>query len=275
MSLLNLDLNFDIFKIFNFRPYITLSKLIDNPSGKKHWFSSDKNISLVKAKLTNNFFILLKTKKNFEHKIYKDGDNYYFWFKIPSESYDLFYDVVLQFVPKDATMAQFKNISEYSINFFSNSPDMMFKYTYVLHDAKLTISALVTAGKYSKIALSEKPKITNPVGEFGFEKSVYYAALYIDKNKDLISKDYLDHHCERPTITNFKNFIKGIVSQPDKLIEYKEKKEEYLKALGRKRKKKITKEQIAEIAYKQNMAIHKAKLTKNKSQFKSVFTKKK
>jgi hypothetical protein len=224
------------FPIFNSRSIITLHQFLTNPTGSRSSFVG-KNKE-IKENLNMRYKnILSKNNGKLYNEIYYDnkGHTYWFYFKIPSETFDeLYYDVVLEFVPDKREYENNSLIEDYSINFFSNSPHMMFTYTYVLKENKITVPSLEKAKKYSKTALTKKPKVTNPVQIFGFEKSCYYACKYIDDNK-LYKKELINKNLKIiKTNKDIINFYNSIKSQEAKFEEYTKLKEKKKKERDKK-----------------------------------------
>lgn len=260
------DLNFPL---FNNKIQITLHQFLQNPTGKKSSVFARREF--IKHDLNRRYDSLINKYKDFYHKIYKDNESYYFHFKIPSETFEgLLYDVVLEFVPDDEKFIAFKSIQEYSMHFFSNSPHMTFTYTYVLKQGGVTIDALETAQKYSKIALTTPPKVTNPVEIFGFEKSCYYAAIYIDRHK-IIDKDVIEKQLEDLTVGSVIKFYNSIKSQNQKILEYNKLKKEANKNKVKLRRRRISKQEKEHRSLVKNFNLRQLA----KSTFKSVFDKKK
>jgi len=268
------------FPILNGRTIITLDQFLTNPTGKGSSMMGKREE--IKKNLNAKYYSLLKNStKNgtFSYKVYIDKNVYFFWFKIPSETYkEIYYDVVLEFVPTDKTQEKFSTINDYSMNFFSNSPHMMFTYTYVLNQEHLLVDMLKST-KYSKEALKNRPKVTNPVEIFGFEKSCYYACKYINEKK-LYTKSEIERNSTEITKTTRLELLNSIMSQESKYLQYEAVKKKYADL---KRKEREAKARNSNTQY--NQAVQKAAAKKpstsktiNKkkaSGFKSVFSKRK
>jgi hypothetical protein len=206
------------FPFFGQRAILTLEGFLTNPTGKSTSMMASRK--RIKDNLDNHYYKLLKKHKDFKYVVYIDSYAYLFHFKIPSETFDeLYYDVVLEFLPHEKKMQGFSTINDYSINFFSNSPDMMFTYDYVLKENDIYIPFLQNAGKYSSKAMKTRPKTRNPVELFGFEKSCYYAAMYISTHK-LTTKKMLDKVGIKSNKLVSTKFLNSVMSQELKLNEY-------------------------------------------------------
>jgi len=262
-----MDLNFPI---FNGRTIITLNQFLTNPTGKGSSMMAKREE--VRKNLEKRYSnILKKTGGKLNYTVYIDGDSYFFYFKIPSETFDnLLYDVVLEFLPENKKMSKFQTLEDYSINFFSNSPHMTFTYTYVLKENKITVPFCESMFKYSKTALKQKPKVTNPIRIFGFEKTCYYAALYIDRNK-LTVKSEIEKNATRIDKNTRVNLINQIKTQDQKLAEYNALKKKISDEKKKAKVKNLNKKNVSNY----NKAVADRKKRKAKSGFKSMFDKKK
>lgn len=196
---------------------MTMDQYLKNPSGP--YSSSFARRDLIIANLEDRFAKLLKErKKDFKIIIFRGSNpnEYYFYLKIPSEKFkEVVYDVVIQFIPVDINCLSGKTINKYAINIFSNSLNFTFTYAYWYNQDELIIKSL--KDKISKQALTQKPEIKNAEGIYGFEKSLYFALLYIKYN-NLNQKYTINSFLSKDiTITKIKPKIKNSNS---KIIEY-------------------------------------------------------
>lgn len=208
---------------------ITLKQYLTNPVGKGS--ASVARRDAIRMNLEMRYLKLLKNAgKKFQLTPYitKNGE-YYFWMKIPSEFYfdqNLVYDVVIKFnQPNPNRRNTDLTLSTYPINLFSNSPNFMFTYAYVYNKDGNLIGFL--RNKLNPKSLTDEPVIRNPEQSYGFEKSVYFAILWIRDNPKFITKSLLN-----PKPFNPKEFQAGIVKSDTKLKEYniaKKKDQEKLK----------------------------------------------
>ena len=232
------------FPFLNSRAQIFLDNFINNPQGKGSSYGG-KRENIKKDLATRYSNILTKYNGKLEHYIFHNEktDHYFFYFKIPSETYDkLYYDVVLEFQPDDKKV-KYTTIAEYSMNFFSNSPHMTMTYTYILNKNKIIVDFLKP--KYSKKALTTPPVTRNPVEQFGFEKSCYYAALYIRDNK-LYSKEVMKPFVKPFDSSTKVKLLNSIMSQDQKFIQYQEIKRKEDAKKKNSRYKKVQANNIAE-----------------------------
>lgn len=190
----------------------TLKQFLTNPTGDTGNYTGSNQ--LIKQTLNTNYINLIQKAGKFEVNISKIKNSYFYHVKVPSDTYlkELYYDVVIKFSPNDEKSIDFSNISNYNITFFSNSPSFMYMYTYLYNKNNLLIPELNT--KYSKIALTQKPNIKNPKTTLGYEKSIYYALLFI-KDMGIFNKSQIDSN-----LTN-KFKISEIKTQEQKDLEYK------------------------------------------------------
>jgi hypothetical protein len=215
--------------------FLTLSDFLQNPSGKGSGMVASREI-IIKS-MTEKFQKLMKKiNGKLIHEIYKVGDNYVFYFKIPSESFDkLYYDVVLEFSPVDEQAKKDGKLINYQVHFFSNSPSFTFTYAYVVYNTGMMVDRLVD--KFDNMAIKNNPSTRNPVEVLGFEKTCYFAALFI-KEHDLNTKSIID---EKATKWDENKFIKSIASDHDKLAEYQIYKRRDTDKIKREKKKEAKK----------------------------------
>jgi len=155
---------------------------------------------------------------------------------------------------------------------------MMFTYTYVLNQENILVNMLKTT-KYSKQALKDRPKVTNPVEIFGFEKTCYYACKYIMEKK-LYTKSEIEKNSTEITKTTRVDLLNNIMSQESKYLQYETVKKKYadLRKEERKAKAKKANEQHSQAMEKSKAKRPSSSKTINKkktSGFKSVFSKRK
>lgn len=233
------------FPFLNSRAQIFLDNFINNPQGKYSSYGG-KRESIKNDLAVRYSNILTKFKGVLYNEVYYNDKtkSYFFYFKIPSETFEkLFYDVVLEFQCDDKRYLNASTILDYSMNFFSNSPHMTMTYTYVLHKNKVIVDFLKP--KYSKRALTQAPSLRNPVQQFGFEKTCYYAALYI-RDKKMYSKQWLDKNAKPFNPASKTKLLNNIMSQDQKFIQYQELKRKADAKKKHERYKKVNAKNIAE-----------------------------
>ena len=161
-------------------------QLMQNPGGKGSSFFYARN--QIVSDLEVKYHKLIQQKR-ITMSTYKQKDSYFFVFKIPSESVDrLFFDVVLEFLPfpddeglnSEQIVDNDKTFLRHHIRIYSNNPSFMFTYTYVVNKAKMIVPQLVK--HCSPLALTKEPQIKNPYEVYGFEKTIYFALLYMKYN---------------------------------------------------------------------------------------------
>jgi hypothetical protein len=204
---------------------LTLHSLLTNPTGKHTAFMASR--ARIIEDLEVRYAKMIAKHKKFDFKLYKDGKSYVFIFKIPSETHDDFlYDVAIRFTPEEKEYEKDRTLNRYSLSLFSNSPNFTFSYTYALNKWGIIIPFLKS--KCSPKALTDAPKVRNPVEVYGFEKSCYFASMYI-KQAGLTNKFDLDSNV---FLFNKGKVLKAIATQDDKLKEYN-----LFKSGGKKKKK--------------------------------------
>jgi hypothetical protein len=202
-----------------------LVEYLDNPMGKGN--SAITNKKLIQEDLNKRYNKLIKKHKDFKYVIYKSKDSYYIHFKIPSETErGNDYDVVLKFYPDFGTDLKYNNyLGNYTLKFFSNSPSFIFTYAYVYNKSNRLISEL--NNKYSTEVLQNKPVVRNPNQVLGYEKSVYFACLYMKNHKELSNKMILNAN----STTYIPNIFKESIRDTDTILKEIEKADKELKTL--------------------------------------------
>jgi len=203
---------------------MTMDQFLKQPNNK--YASSFARRDLIIQNLEDRFARLMnKRKEDFKVIIFngKDKNQFIFYFKIPSEDIPkLTYDVVLKFIPTTLGCVSNPTLKQYAINVFSNSPNFIYTYAYVYNKDEIVVKEL--KDKLSKQALEEEPKIKNVNLDYGFEKSVYFALLYMKYNnldKKMTIKSFL-----QPTY-NFTKIKPMIKNSNSKMIEYTALKKQY------------------------------------------------
>ena len=158
---------------------ITMDEYLRNPNGRG---AVMPGLVALKADYDNRFNQLMETKPgSFKITMYSDKNVLYAHMKIPSESYDsIAYDVVIRFT-KDRSSSD--DIATWSMSMFSNAPSFVFTYTYTYRKYDIGIREL--SAYLDKRALTDRPKIKNPYGMLGPDKSIYFALKYISKSPDI------------------------------------------------------------------------------------------
>jgi len=191
---------------------MTLAEFMQNPSGigSSAFYRRDLIVQNLKSRY-QDLINKVKTRNEISHRIFEiDEKNILFLIKIPSEKYDIVYDVVFLFTLVDEKMAG-NLLTAYDISFFSNNPAFTFNYAYVLKKKDMLIKFLFP--KINKKALTLPPSVRNPSMILGFEKSLYFAGLYMINNK-LYRKDTIDSNKETFDLKKFLN----IVSSDDEIL---------------------------------------------------------
>jgi hypothetical protein len=143
--------------------------------------SSSKTISLTKIHR-----VLMEDYNKFVRRYGKiigsdsDGESSTFVVQIPSESFKekLMYDVVIKIYNNG--LKEIKGNMEVKV--ITNSPSFMFTHGYVYNKAGLLIDDLKEI--IGKRALTEPPNVRNPRRLLGMDKSIFYAILLLQENKN-------------------------------------------------------------------------------------------
>jgi len=206
---------------------LTIKELVNNPTGKSSAYLANRKMINESLKNQYNTMMALRKNKALEYKIYKENEEYFFHFKIPSRTFpDFYYDTLLQFYPdpeKYDDCVHSRTINDYYVKIFSNSPAFMFTYTYVVYNNDMLVDGMERF--CSKEALTTAPTIRNPVETYGYEKSIYFSCLYI-----ITTKLYDKFTIEKMLYVKRKDvFDKHIMTQEKKLIAYNNEKKKIAK----------------------------------------------
>lgn len=215
-----------------------LKEYLESPMGKGS--TAVMNKQLIVNDLNARYEKLLKKKKDFKHTIYfRDGD-YYFHFKIPSETErNNDYDVVIMFTMGEDNFKTDVNIKRYYLKFFSNCPSFTYTFAYAYNDNGLLIDFL--QNKYDDIVLANNPVIRNPSELVSYEKSLYFACKYIDTHQMLLNKVYLSSRAIRLTKLNLP---KNVRTSASILIEIKKEENRIAQKSGTVKKKEVPKKPV-------------------------------
>lgn len=214
---------------------MNIKQMLENPAGKG---SSHLAARYAIIENLNNRYIKIRDKiKKGDAGI--DGEVAYISLKIPSEDKNmdkLYYDVVIKFNNIHEI------VSKNELQFFSNSPAFTFNYAYVFNQKNLIIPELKSL--YSKQSLKDAPTIKNPEEIIGFEKSIYYAILFLKDNGFHIGYSLFT------TLAKNKGFkvskmIKELTNSNDKLAEIKSNKAEISKNNKKLKQQEVSKPKVA------------------------------
>lgn len=198
--------------------YMNLKNFLQNPTGKSS--ASFARRDLIIANLEQRYSDIRNKNGFFETRCIKDGNDYVFWVKVPSEKFgsSLFYDVVIAFRENNQIMRTQNTLSSYAINVFSNSPNFTFTYAYVYNQDGIIFNKLIK--KLAPKSLTDAPNVKNPDLSYGFEKSVYYALLWL-KERNFTTKIGANSVINSSKIT-YKEMNRDILTSTQKLKKYQE-----------------------------------------------------
>ena len=171
----------------------------------------------IEQDLTIRYF--RNIQKTISAKCFMKKDDYYVYFKIPSERNidgvkDIFYDVILRFFPKNKDDFTSSSIRNYGVQVFSNSPAFMFTFTHRYSKQKLLLP--IPKKYYGKQALKEEADIRNPLKLVGIDKTIWFSELFMTKHR-LFTKTVFESLVQKKLDLN--TVLNSIKSQEDKLIE--------------------------------------------------------
>jgi len=192
---------------------ITFQELLNNPAGKStSYLYSRKNIS---EELTRKYFELLKTKE-FHFNVYLEDNKILYHIKVPSESVSgILYDVCIEC--QDEISNTKASLLSNNVKIYSNSPSFIFNgYAYVADRREILIDWL--KDKLSRASYENPPDIRNPVYVLGFEKSLFFACMFIKENS------YYNLENVNLIKSSKANIKKGIDTFNNKFSQYNESK---------------------------------------------------
>lgn len=226
---------------------MTMQQFLQNPSGQGSSVFARRDLIIENLKMRYDK-ILRESGKKIKLETFKDKSDYFFYFKFPSEKFgvDLLYDVVIQFIPIGNSKTDL-TINNYAVKVFSNSPNFMFTYAYIYNKDGIVINFLKE--KISDEALNNQPVVKNPTETYGFEKSVYFALLYI-KNNRLFTKSFLNTNSKEISTDSL---LDDIMSCEDKLHQYNLLKKKI--SDSKKKVKKVTKNKTTKVNNKNKRRI--------------------
>lgn len=170
----------------------TLREFIDNPMGKGS--TAIPNRQLIKDDLIRRYNELIK-KKKIEFTVYRDKDEYYFHFLIPSESErENTYDVVLHFTQGEENFKFDNFLNRYYVKFFSNCPSFIYTYAFAFNMYGWFIEDF--SGKYHDEVLEQDPITRNPGEIVSYEKSIFFACHHLMQNNKYLNKMILNPICK-------------------------------------------------------------------------------
>ena len=103
-----------------------------------------------------------------------NGNTYYIYFLIPSDSTKgFYYDVVVELDEPKGEGKSSGDISKYNVKFFANDPSFIFTYAHAYKTHGLLISQLEK--KINLRSLMSKANVRNPDNTVGYVKSIYFA----------------------------------------------------------------------------------------------------
>ena len=184
---------------------MSFDQYIANPMGIKNAVFSNREIyrNLYTEKLDK---ILVREVGKVKYKLYKNGDEFLVYLKIPSEPIEKFYyDVVIQFYTDDIAIKSSRSLKDYYVKFYSNDPSFVYTFAHAMLTNDMFIRDLVP--RMSKQAVKKAATEKNPKNEIGYVKSIYFAYL-IMRNYSLFEKINYETYGEK---YNKKRLLEEIV----------------------------------------------------------------
>lgn len=217
---------------------MTLNEYIENPMGKGD-AALGQNRKVIVATLTSKYESLTE-RKEIKMKCYTATlaapTKYYIHLTIPSETErENTYDVVFEF-----TKNMSKPMKDWNVKVFSNSPSFAYTFAYVYLKHDLMIKHL--ANKLGKEFQRKAPEVRNRFQIVGFEKYVFFGAMFIRDSKILSEEAF-----KKKATSHATNSFPGKVRTLDEIMK------EYDAAKGKLEKKKRQEKKAAEDSLKKEM----------------------
>lgn len=161
---------------------VTLRDLVTNPPGKNTRQVGARYMirDAITAKYRESMADPAKRKK-YGVAVTRNGDDVFtVWVRVPSEKYDVVYDVVLRLAFDEGV----QSVSNANVQLYCNSPGWVFPVGYVAATQGLLIPEWASAlGR----AAVEPPGSLNPNKEYGFDKTTYRAFLFLTGAAGLVT----------------------------------------------------------------------------------------
>lgn len=152
---------------------LTLESYVTDPS---QMTGAIMNMSLVRKAMQDKYKEAILKHKKFDTTVYYNEHKMYITVDIPSDSYKLSYQVMIEMQYNDKK----DYIDDKDIRIFSNCPSFVYTYAYVYNLSGHIIPELKE--KYSKEVLTQQPIQKNYFKIMSFEKSLFFAFTYLLEN---------------------------------------------------------------------------------------------
>ena len=213
---------------------LTLEQYLVNPTRMPN--PAVLNLSSVRKALDLRYDKVIEEHPKFKLDVYKKGnDILYVHMKIPSESFDLNYDVVIELPNISGTV-----IRDSTFRVFNNTPSFLYTYTYVYNLYNLLIDDFKSL--YNKEALTKEPVMKNYIKIISYEKSLYYAITYLLSHYETV--DELAKKASKVSLLN--NLKSKLKSDEEKLVEYHRKQKLHREKIKKEKSKPNHKNDIKE-----------------------------
>lgn len=182
----------------------TLREFVDNPMGKGS--NAIPSRQVIKDDLKRRLDKILE-KKKIGLTIYTKNNEYFFHFIIPSEDLrrNNTYDVVLHFFPDSESSG--KNLNNYLVRFFSNSPSFTYTYAYAFNLNGLFVEEL--EHKFEETVFENPPVTRNPGEIISYEKTIFFACTYLLENTKYLTKSTIELISKTYNETDFAKKIRN------------------------------------------------------------------
>lgn len=197
---------------------MTFNQYIQNPMGIANSVISQREMY---RKLYNEKFdkiIVRETGKlnNMENHLYKDGNRYIAYLKIPSEVVpEFYYDVVIEFTEPKTKDKDLKkkivgnSLDDYYVRFYSNDPSFVFTFCHAFVKNDMFFKEF--SNKMSNKALKNRAVEKNPHDITGYVKSLYFAYILMSRRGLFNKLKYVENYNKRVLDTKIMDADKKIL----------------------------------------------------------------
>ena len=202
------------------RTEMTLRDLITNPPGPNSRQVAARYT--IRDALRAKFVAAMQDparRRKFGVQVSKRGEGYIVWVKVPSEKYDVIYDVILQLSFPEGARA----LASADVKVYCNSPSWVYVQGYVFNKNGFLADGWAQAlGR----AATEPPDTVNASQDIGFDKVVHQGVLFATGPGGLVTQADL----QRASGGTPPNPRDPKLSAEAKLFEYNRAKDKYAAA---------------------------------------------
>ena len=219
---------------------ITLNEYITNPmqqSGRV--YTKAMRDAQIKTYVAKFGALIMREGGSFNYKVYKNTKKniFYIHIKVPSEqAKNFYYDTVMKFYTDSSVKDLGRDLRDYYTQFFTNDPAFVFTYANIFKREGIIIDEL--GSKLSKKVIKTPPEKTNPEGQVGYVKSIFFAYLFMRNNGLLNTQSEIWENAEEFNRTVFASKVMDTdtkIAERIELSKASKKREENLEVKAQKK----------------------------------------